>query len=243
MGSEEGKLKSELKDETLVIFKDFMTRMGSEEDKLKSELKEETFVIFKDFMTRVTKLEELGVVGNRLLNGFHQGLEFLRRPPINAKSELIENILKANETKRVKSYFEAGCLNIHDSVENMSKSKSILNELECLLENVAAAVQTANKCSSPLWDKDLSDGLDQQDNGDKDLSISSHLQEPEVTDFAALMGIIYSMVKHDYVMQERIVNSLNLTSLSRELESYCMMWSLRPFVNDEIMHQAWRLIP
>ncbi|KAK3211077.1 hypothetical protein Dsin_015783 [Dipteronia sinensis] len=257
MGSEEGNLKSELKDETLVIFKDFMTRMGSEEDKLKFELKEETFVIFKDFMTRVTKLEELGVVGNRLLNGFHQGLEFLRRPPINAKSELIQNILKANETKRVKSYFEAGCLNIHDSVENMSKlhtslvglndhlnkAKSILNELECLLEDVAAAVQTANKCSSPLWDKDLSNGLDQQDNGDKDLSISSHLQEPEVTDFAALMGIIYSMVKHDYVMQERIVNSLNLTSSSGELESYCMMWSLRPFVNDEIMHQAWRLIP
>ena len=30
---------------------------------------------------------------------------------------------------------------------------------------------------------------------------SSYLQEPEVIDYAALMGIIYSMVKQDYVMQ------------------------------------------
>lgn len=29
----------------------------------------------------------------------------------------------------------------------------------------------------------------------------SPLREPEVTDYAALMGIIYSMVKQDYVMQ------------------------------------------
>ncbi|KAL5777627.1 hypothetical protein ACOSP7_010553 [Xanthoceras sorbifolium] len=231
--------------------------MGSEEGKLKSESKDETFVIFKDFMTRVTKLEEFGVVGNRLLNGFQQGLEFLRRPPINAKSELIENILKANETKRVKLYFEAGCNNIHDNVENMSKlrtslvglhdhlikARSILNELECLLEGVSAAIQTANKCFLPLWEKDLSNGLDQQNTSEKDSSISSHLQEPEVTDFAALMGIIYSMVKRDYVMQERIVTSLNLESLSGELESYCMMWSLHPFINEEIMHQAWKLIP
>lgn len=108
-----------------------------------------------------------------------------------------------------------------------------------------------------------------------------------MTDFAALMGIVYSMVKQDYVMQvinfwytffhillwsnapkslaswcwtfwsfcnstidnfttllqERIVTTLNLKSLSGELESYCLMWSLRPFINDEIVHQAWRLIP
>ncbi|EEF33479.1 hypothetical protein RCOM_0187870 [Ricinus communis] len=51
----------------------------------------------------------------------------------------------------------------------------------------------------------------------------SALQESEVTDYAALMGIIYNMVKQDYVMQERIVTSLNLKSLPGELESYCLM--------------------
>ena len=120
---------------------------------------------------------------------------------------------------------------------------------------------------------------------------SSHLQEPEVTDYAALMGIIYSMVKQDYVMQvneqfnmyyhtfdmernysiirdkvleqflfffhyfcigqwenitlllqDNIVTSLNLKSSSGELESYYLMWFLWPYVNDQIMHLAWKLV-
>ncbi|KAH7511663.1 hypothetical protein JRO89_XSUnG0181500 [Xanthoceras sorbifolium] len=148
-------------------------------------------------------------------------------------------------------YFTLNVLNVRAEVrtslvglhDHLIKARSILNELECLLEGVSAAIQTANKCFLPLWEKDLSNGLDQQNTSEKDSSISSHLQEPEVTDFAALMGIIYSMVKQDYVMQERIVTSLNLESLSGELESYCMMWSLHPFINEEIMHQAWKLIP
>lgn len=45
------------------------------------------------------------------------------------------------------------------------------------------------------------------------------------------------------LLQERIITNLNLKSLSGELESYCLMWSLRPYINDEIVHQAWRLIP
>ncbi|RVW92083.1 hypothetical protein CK203_037122 [Vitis vinifera] len=45
------------------------------------------------------------------------------------------------------------------------------------------------------------------------------------------------------LLQERIVSSLNLKSSTGELESYCLIWSLRPFINDEIMHQAWKLLP
>ncbi|XP_031262228.1 uncharacterized protein LOC116120123 [Pistacia vera] len=231
--------------------------MGSEEGNLKSEWKEKVFQIFKEFMTRLAKLEELGAAGSKLLTGYQQGLEFLRQPPIDKTSKLIENIVKANETQRVKSYFEAGCINVHDSLQNMSKlrtsllglndhiitAKGILNELEGLLEDVAGAIQTANECLAPLWDEDSGSGLDLQDTTDKEISTSSHLQGPEMTDLAALMGIIYTMVKQDYVMQERIVTSLNLKSLSVELESYSLMWSLRPFINDEIVHQAWRLIP
>ncbi|GAY38851.1 hypothetical protein CUMW_039870 [Citrus unshiu] len=217
--------------------------MGSDVGKLKSELKEKVLKLFKDFMTRLAKLEELGTSGSKLLTGFKQGLEFLRRPPIDRTSELIENIVKSNETKRVKSYFESGCLNVHDSVQNMSKSKSILKELECLLEDVSSAIQTATECLPPAWDNDFSNGLDLQATNDEEDIKSSDLQEPEMTEIAAMMGIIYSMLKKDYAMQEKIVISLNLKSLSVELESYCLMWSLHPFINDEIMHRAWRLIP
>lgn len=230
--------------------------MGSDVGKLKSELKEKVLKLFQDFMTRLAKLEELGTSGSKLLTGFKQGLEFLRRPPIDRTSELIENIVKSNETKRVKSYFESGCINVRDSVQNMSKlrtsllglsdhlskAKSILKELECLLEDVSSAIQTAIECLPPAWDNDFSNGLDLQATNDEDMK-SSDLQEPEMKEIAAMMGIIYSMLKKDYAMQEKIVSSLNLKSLSVELESYCLMWSLRPFINDEIMHRAWRLIP
>lgn len=224
------------------------------EGELKPELKEKVSNIFQDFLTRITKLEELAGIGSRLLNGYQQALEFLRRPPIDETSQLIKNIIKANETKRVKSYIEAGCINVHDSIQNtnklhtcllglhnhLSKAKSLLNELEHLLEDVSGAIQTANGCLPPLKIEDCSDQLSQQITSDQS---SFELGELEMTNYAVLMGIIYSMVKQDYVMQERIVNSLNLKSLSGELESYCVMWSLRPFIMDEVMHHVWRLIP
>ena len=36
---------------------------------------------------------------------------------------MVENIIKANETKRVKSYFEAGCINTDHGVQSVSKCK------------------------------------------------------------------------------------------------------------------------
>ncbi|KAJ6860860.1 hypothetical protein NC651_037054 [Populus alba x Populus x berolinensis] len=119
-------------------------------------------------------------------------------------------------------------------------AKSLLNELEHLLEDLSGEIKTANLCLPPLKNEDCGDQLYQQITTDQS---SFELGELEMTNYAVLMGIIYSMVKQDYVMQERIVNSLNLKSLSGELESYCVMWSLRPFIMDEVMHHAWRLIP
>lgn len=86
-------------------------------------------------------------------------------------------------------------------------------------------------------------GLDPQESGGEDEMTSSRLRELEVTDYAAVMGIIYSMVKQDYTMQNKIVTSLNLKSSSEELESYSLMWSLRPYVNDQTMKLAWKLVP
>ncbi|KAG8641090.1 uncharacterized protein LOC110629873 isoform X2 [Manihot esculenta] len=211
--------------------------MGSKEGLFKAE-----FQIFKDFLTSVAKFEELGAVGSRLLGEFQQGLELLRRPPINRKSELIENIIRANETERFKSYMAAGFITSHDRIQNISKSKSILNELDKLLEDSTFAIKTANGSFSPLTDEDLCEKFDQQAAINQEETSSVDLQELQMTDYAALMGSIYIMVKQDYMMQERIVTSLNLTSSSGEMESYCLMWSLHPYINDEIMQQAWRLI-
>ncbi|XP_062156172.1 uncharacterized protein LOC133864007 [Alnus glutinosa] len=230
-------------------------RMGMEQGKLNSEIEEKIYQIYKDFLLRVTKFEELVAVGAGLLAGFQQGLEYLRRCPIDRTSELVKKIVEANGTKRVKSYFDAGCINAHDGVQNisklqtcklglldhLSKANSMLSGVESLLEDVTGAMQNFNGTLSPINDEDFGDRLNEQATANTKEVASSQLQR--LTDYAALMGIVYCMVKQDYVMQEKIVSALNFKASSVELESYCLMWSLRPFVNDEIMHQAWKLIP
>ncbi|KAB1223845.1 hypothetical protein CJ030_MR2G009198 [Morella rubra] len=232
--------------------------MDTEEGKLDSELEKKLFQIYKSFLTRVTKFEELVAVGARFLVGFQQGLEHLRRYPIDRTSKFVGKIFEANETKRLELYFEGGCIKTHDGVDNisklhtchlglcehLSKAKSILNDLECLLEDVMGAMQNVNGTLSSILGQDSGDGINKQATHNDEEEASSQLQNPEVTtDYAALMGIIYSMVKQDYIMQEKIVSALNFKTSAVELESYCMMWSLRPFVNDGIMHQAWKRIP
>ncbi|KAM7499135.1 hypothetical protein LguiA_023549 [Lonicera macranthoides] len=181
---------------------------------------------------RTTKFEELVTEGSRLLVQFQQGLEFIRRPSIEKTSKLVEDIIKANESRRLLSYVEGGCINALDSVENLNKSKSVVVQLESLAEDAKGVMQSESL--PPLLLKD--------NEWPSEEMLSSDVEKPEVTDYATAMTVIYSMVKQDYTMQERIISSLNLKSSSEELGSYYMMWSLRPFMNDEIMRQAWKLV-
>ncbi|KAF5749707.1 hypothetical protein HS088_TW03G00032 [Tripterygium wilfordii] len=122
-------------------------------------------------------------------------------------------------------------------------AKSTLNELESLMEDVADVMKTANGCLSLPLGEYSCDEFDQKATTGQEEDESPPLQRVELTDYATLMAIIYSMVKQDHVMQERIATSLSLKTSSGELESYCLMWSLQPFIDDEIMHRAWKLIP
>ncbi|KAJ8767275.1 hypothetical protein K2173_017319 [Erythroxylum novogranatense] len=230
--------------------------MQGEDCKERAEMKEKIFHILKDFMTRVTMLDKLGTAGSRLLSGFQQGLEFLRRPPINTESELIRNIIKSNETKRIKFYIEASCTNSYDIVQNSSKlpvcllglrdhlsrAKTILNDMETFLKDLAGAAQMSGGCLSPVLNCDSTGPLNQQSSDQLMDHPHAGVEESKMMDCATIMGIIYRMLKQDYLMQERIISSVNLKTSSGELESFCMMWSLRPFVNDEILRQAWGLI-
>ncbi|XP_028079886.1 uncharacterized protein LOC114281581 [Camellia sinensis] len=225
-------------------------RMESEEHILMSELNEKIFQIFSDFMTRVIKFEELVAVGSRLLVGFHQRLEFIRRPPINKTSELIERIFRANETRRVLTYVEAGCVNAHDSIQNISNlhtcqlglhdhlskgssaranqapdySKCIVNELEGLVKEVTGAMRTANESKPLSQDKVTQDEFGPEATlYDKEETVSSELPKPEHTDYAAMMSVIYSMVKLDYIMQ--VLSSLMLCDISN-LKIYCLLFDL-----------------
>ncbi|GMH11095.1 hypothetical protein Nepgr_012936 [Nepenthes gracilis] len=220
--------------------------MEGNEGKSTSHSYEEIRPTFSEFLSRILKIEELGAVGIKFLTGFQKGLEFLRRPPINDTSELVQNIIKANETKRLKSYMEAGYITSHDRVqrisdvktclhllhEHLSKVKQLLVELECLLDDAGVVVKADCESSCYYY-------LEQEETA----PAVPPSRVIDVADFASLMAVIYSMVKQDFVMQERVVSSLNLKTSAGELESYCLMWSLRPMVNDDVIHEALRLVP
>uniref|UniRef100_A0A803LFU6 X8 domain-containing protein n=1 Tax=Chenopodium quinoa TaxID=63459 RepID=A0A803LFU6_CHEQI len=206
----------------------------------KSNLDDEIRGILAEFMVGVIKFEELVEVGQTFLARFQQALEFLRRPSIFESSELVKSIVKANETKRVGAYVEAGCIKAYDSTVSVSqlntslgnlrdyslKVKGIVDELQSLMDKADNAL---------IMNPD--DQLDMDSLGSEQEVIAS--QKLDAAGCAS-MAVIYSMVKQDYTMQEKIVSSLNLKSSTSELDSYCKMWMLRPFIIDDIIHQTLR---
>ncbi|MED6108589.1 hypothetical protein PIB30_025552 [Stylosanthes scabra] len=143
-----------------------------------------------------------------------------------------------------------------DLLNHISKAKVIIDELEGLLGDVTSTIQSTHGKLSAFSDIDFGVELDEHvasDDSEENVGFS-HFLNPEcttteekkssdVTHLASLMAILYSMVKQDYLMQEKIVNALDLKVPSEELQSFCEMWSWRPFIDDDIMHQAWKLIP
>ncbi|PIA62356.1 hypothetical protein AQUCO_00200390v1 [Aquilegia coerulea] len=226
--------------------------MASIENVVLPDLDTRLSCIFSDFMTKITKFEEMVSIASKLLVGFRQQLELLRMPPLNKTSRVVENIIKANQTDRMKAYVESGCRDISDGIQSISKlnicqrglqdhlsqAKGELNELQVLMDDLVRLLQTANISTSQCQDERIFDAVLHPK---EDIEYTP-LIKPEVSDYAVMMAIIYNMLTQEYSMQEKIVSSLNLNSSSGELESYCLMWSLRPFVNDDTMHQAWRFI-
>ncbi|KAL9327358.1 hypothetical protein ACSQ67_008003 [Phaseolus vulgaris] len=167
-------------------------------------------------------------------------------------SKLVEKIIVANETKRVKAYINSGCRKLNNSIQSLTNSKEILDELEGLLGDVTSAIQTTDGKLLAFSGLDFDVGLNEQATYNdlnsnytftqEEKDALSDSQSPDITHLAMVMAFIYSMVKQDYLMQEKIVSALDLRMSLEELESYCQMWSLRPFINDEIVHGAWEHI-
>ncbi|CAH8361214.1 unnamed protein product [Eruca vesicaria subsp. sativa] len=214
----------------------------------RSQLKLKVYYIFKEFMTRITKLEELDNAANTFLLRFQQGLCLLKRSPMVTSSNLIKNLIRNNETSRLKSYVESGCINMDDAAkstealhtclsglsDHLIKAQSLLSELERLTDEAALAMETA----TTHLEEESGDEL----TCDEENETIPFPQELEVTEYTTVIAVVYSMVKQNYVMQEKIVRSLSLKTSFDELDTSTMMWSLRPFVEDEIMNRAWKCI-
>ncbi|XP_062212976.1 uncharacterized protein LOC133913751 isoform X1 [Phragmites australis] len=212
--------------------------------------------VFLEFMTRVARFGELAESGKRLLVRFHQELEYFRRPQVPKESNVMSEILKSNCTGRMRSYLEARCrvqcrnisninqlCSCEDGLkDHINKVKTLLEELECLVEDVYGITLTASLSAlevsdSPSIDNKLKnepcfmEEKQQADQLDSDVSL------------VTVMVIVHKMLKLDYMMQEKIVSALSPKTPSSELEGYCLMWDLRPYVDDNMMHLAWTMSP
>lgn len=213
--------------------------------------------VFLEFMTKVARLEELVDIGKRSLVKFHQELEYIRRPQIPKESDIMSEIVKSNCTDRMKSYLEAGCSLHRQNISNINqlhscegeledhinKVKALLKELQCLVEDAYGIALTANLSALKF---SYNHTVDNKMDGD-----SCFLEEKEQSvdqldsdvSFVTVMVLVHNMLKLDYMMQEKIVRVLSLKSSSPELEGYCLMWDLRPYVDDNMMDLAWKMCP
>ncbi|CAL4920051.1 unnamed protein product [Urochloa decumbens] len=219
--------------------------------------------VFMEFMTKVARFEELAESGNRLLARFYQELEYFRRPPIPTESDVMKQILKSNCTGRMRSYLEAGCRLHCQNISNINqlrsceeglkdhinKVKALLEELECLVEDVYSITLTASLSALEVSDSHsidnnlttepcIMEGVSTVQEDDK----SADQLDSDVS-FVSVMVMVRNMLKLDYTMQEKIVSALSLKTPSSELQGYCLVWDLRPFIDDNVMHLAWKMCP
>ncbi|XP_009385581.2 uncharacterized protein LOC103972911 isoform X1 [Musa acuminata AAA Group] len=216
-------------------------------EKIHCELGGNITRIFLDFMTKTAKYEELVDVGKRFLIGFHGSIEKFRSSEFQKTSENVAVTIGANWNERMKAYVEAGYRHHQESVQNISnlhicvqglqdhlkKVETLLHELVCLMEDANGVTQAANQNISALLDDTPSEEM---------LCLVLSLEEETISQ-VIIMRVISHMLKLDCDMQKNIVRALNLKTSSPELESYCLMWDLHPYINVDVMHLAWRLVP
>ncbi|XP_044456760.1 uncharacterized protein [Triticum aestivum] len=123
---------------------------------------------------------------------------------------------------------------------NLFRAKVLIEELECLAEDVYSTTLTAS-----LSILEASDCFDDDDNLPAD-SCEDEGQSVDPLDsavsYSSVMILVHNMLKLDYSMQEKIVKALCLKTPSSELDGYCLMWDLRPYIDDNVLQLAWKFI-
>lgn len=209
--------------------------------------------LFLTFMARFTQFEEMGKLGSQLLVGFHQELELFRRPPLIESSQVLANIIEHNQSARLRTYTEAGCRHFHVDqqvtvklnnyfqglTKHMEQAQELLKDLEHLVENATVMMQEATntmlKNIKIYTEENSTEGSSGTESEEGCISDGHKL---EISDYVAMMSVIYSMLSQDYAMQEKVVSDLQLNTPSETLQSYSLMWTLHPFIDERIINKA-----
>jgi hypothetical protein len=121
-----------------------------------------------------------------------------------------------------------------------SSAKLLLEELHILEEDVYST--TLKACLSSL--RHMDDCPD--DNSLTNIFSEDEQQSGDLLDkavsCASVMVLVHNMLKLDYTMQEKIVKALCIKTASSELEGYCQMWDLRPYIDDNVIQLAWQFV-
>ncbi|KAL8197789.1 hypothetical protein R6Q57_024183 [Mikania cordata] len=140
-------------------------------------------------MARVAKFEELAAAGYKFLISFRQGL-----PCIVKTSEIFEKVIKANNTHRIQSYIKAGYVHNSSRAENLNKSKDIINELKCLVEDVKKTIEAATETSQDYHaDLELEAATCSKEGNDSFIPKKS-----SDIDYATMVAAVFTMVKQDH---------------------------------------------
>ncbi|KAG6517835.1 hypothetical protein ZIOFF_021234 [Zingiber officinale] len=126
--------------------------------------------------------------------------------------------------------------------DNLKNAEALFNELDCLKEHAIAATEAATKSVTALDDSFCEEMLKDISFEEEKEPLPKHPQDTSISE-VMLMKIISDMLKLDYAMQKNIVLNLNIGTSVSELEGYCLMWNLHPYIDDDIIHRAWRYVP
>ncbi|XP_042391148.1 uncharacterized protein LOC121982241 isoform X2 [Zingiber officinale] len=211
-------------------------------DRVYSKLGEKITRIFRDYMTKVTEFEELADVGKRFLTRFNRVIAMFRTVELQKTSNNISRIIDANWNEHMKTYVEAGCKQQSQSVQNMYNSEALLNELDCLKEDAIAVTEASTKSATALDDSFCEEMLKDISFEEEKEPLPKHPQDTSISE-VMLMKIISDMLKLDYAMQKNIILNLNIGTSVSELEGYCLLWNLHPYIDDDIIHREWQYVP
>ncbi|KAL6909531.1 hypothetical protein ACP4OV_001812 [Aristida adscensionis] len=127
--------------------------------------------------------------------------------------------------------------------DHIEKVKALLEELERLVNGIYGPTLTASLSALEVSDCNSIDNK----LASESCFIEEKQQERDQLDsdvsLVTVMVIVHNMLKLDCMMQQKIVSSLSLKTPASELEGYCVMWDLRPYIDDNAMHIAWKLCP
>ncbi|XP_042395890.1 uncharacterized protein LOC121986135 [Zingiber officinale] len=124
----------------------------------------------------------------------------------------------------------------------MISAEALLDELDCLKEDAIAVTEAATKSATALDDSFCEEMLKDISFEEEKEPLPKHPQDTSISE-VMLMKIISDMLKLDYAMQKNIVLNLNIGTSVSELEGYCLLWNLHPYIDDDIIHRAWQYVP